>query len=305
MSATATARSHGEAPEDKVRSHRKAGRLPAAVVALAIAGAAAWVVTSRQLNKERSMTSQHGIAVPSGITTDDLAEVARAKVFFGHQSVGMNILDGVRAVYAAHGAAAPPIEEGSTQPGRDGGFIGHAFIGENGSPLAKIADFGAKMRSGIGQAVNLAMMKFCYVDINGSTDVDALFDSYRTSMAALQQEFPDVIFRHVTVPLTTEPGLRAKVKRLLTGISRGAADNAARERLNALIRRQYAGDHLFDLAAIESTAPDGSRAAGSYQGQRYYALHDGYAADYGHLNGEGARTAATAWLKTIARALGE
>jgi len=305
MPVTAMARSPGEVPDDAARSHRKVGRLPTAAVALAIAGVAAWVVTSRQMNKERSMTSQHSVAVPSGITTDDLAEVSRMKVFFGHQSVGMNILDGVRAVYAAHGMAAPPIEEGSTQPGRDGGFIDHAFIGENGNPLLKIQDFGAKMRSGIGQAVNMAMMKFCYVDINGSTDVDTLFDSYRTSMAALQREFPDVIFNYVTVPLTTEPGLRAKMKRLLTGISRSAADNAARERLNALIRRQYAGDHLFDLAAIESTAPDGSRAVGSYQGQRYHALHDGYAADYGHLNGEGAQTVATAWLKTIARAFGE
>jgi hypothetical protein len=249
------------------------------------------------------MTSQHSVAVPSGVTTDDLAGVACAKVFFGHQSVGMNILDGVRAVYAAHGMAAPAIED-TTRPGGADGFIHHAFIGENGSPMLKIQDFGAKMRSGIGQAVNMAMMKFCYVDVNGSTDVDALFDSYRTNMAALHGEFPDVIFTCVTVPLTTEPGRRAKMKRLLTGSSRSAADNLARERLNALIRRQYAGDHLFDLAATESTAPDGSRVAGSYQGQRYYALHDGYAADYGHLNAEGAQAVATAWLKTIARACG-
>ncbi len=76
----------------------------------------------------------------------------------------------------------------------------------------------------------------------------------------------------------------------------------ARERLNALIRHEYAGDHLFDLAAIESTAPDGSRVVGTYQGQRYYRLYDGYASDSGHLNGEGARVAATAWLKAIAQA---
>ena len=250
------------------------------------------------------MTSQHSVAAASGITTDDLATVSRAKIFFGHQSVGMNILDGVHAVYAAHGMATPRIEEGSTQPGPAGGFIDHAFIGENGDPLLKIQDFGAKMRSGTGQQVNVAMMKFCYIDINGSTDVNALFDSYRTSRAALQREFPDLTFIYVTVPLTTEPGLLAKMKGLLTGSSRSAADNAARERLNALIRRQYAGDHLFDLAAIESTAPDGSRAMGSYQGQRYYALYDGYAADYGHLNSEGAQTVAIAWLKTIARVSG-
>ena len=42
--------------------------------------------------------------------------------------------------------------------------------------------------------------------------------------------------------------------------------------------------------------------AGTYEGQRYYALYDGYASDSGHLNGEGARVAATAWLKAIAQA---
>ena len=100
-----------------------------------------------------------------------------------------------------------------------------------------------------------------------------------------------------------DQGLRSKLKSRFTGSSRyGSAENAARERLNALIRREYAGGHLFDLAAIESTAPDGSRAIGMYKGQQYYRLYDGYASDSGHLNGEGARVAATAWLKTIAQA---
>ena len=49
--------------------------------------------------------------------------------------------------------------------GQDGGFVRHAFIGENGKPLLKIQDFDARMRSGIGEQVDVAMMKLCYVDI--------------------------------------------------------------------------------------------------------------------------------------------
>ena len=109
------------------------------------------------------MTSQGSVA--SGITPDDLAKVSRTKVFFGHQSVGMNVLDGVPGVYAAHGMTAPPIGAGRYPAGQDGGFVGHAFIGENEKPLLKIQDFGAKMRSGIGEQVDVAMMKLCYVDI--------------------------------------------------------------------------------------------------------------------------------------------
>ena len=248
------------------------------------------------------MTSQGSVAVASGITGEDLAKVARAKVFFGHQSVGMNVLDGVGGVYVTHGMAAPLIEEGATDPGRGGGFIDHAFVGENGNPLLKIQDFAAKLRSGLGQHVDVAMMKFCYVDINSSTDVNALFATYRTTMAALQREVPSVTFIYVTVPLTTDARFLSRLKSRLTGSSGGVADNAARERLNALIRHHYGGDHLFDLAAVESTAPDGSRVSGMYEGHRYYALYNGYAADFGHLNAEGARVVATAWLKAIARA---
>jgi len=247
------------------------------------------------------MTSQR--SAESDITTDDLGTVSRTKVFFGHQSVGMNVLGGVPDIYTARGMAAPAIEQGGTRPGEDGGFVGHAFIGENENPLLKIQDFDAKMRSGIGQQIDVAMMKLCYVDITSETDVDALFATYRETIAALERDFPKVTFVRVTVPLTTEQGQLSKLRARLTGSSRyGPAENASRERLNTLIRRQYVGGHLFDLAAVESTAPDGSRATGTYQGHQYYRLYHGYASDYGHLNGEGARVAATAWLKAIAQA---
>jgi hypothetical protein len=242
-------------------------------------------------------------SVTSGITTDDLAKVSRTRVFFGHQSVGMNVLDGVPGVYSAHGMAAPPIEQDGIRPGPDGGFVCHSYLGENQNPLGKIQDFDAKIRSGIGGQVDVAMMKLCYVDITADADLGALFAAYQETIAALERDFPDVTFVMATVPLMTEQGQLSKLKGLLTGSGRfGPAENAARERLNALIRRGYGGGHLYDLAASESTAPDGSRAAGTYQGQPYYRLYDGYASDSGHLNGGGARVAATAWLQAIAQA---
>ncbi|MGO9161720.1 MAG: hypothetical protein ACLP7J_13570 [Streptosporangiaceae bacterium] len=63
------------------------------------------------------MTSQGSVA--SGITTDDLARVSRTRVFFGHQPVGMNVLDGVLGVYAAHDMVAPTVEQGGIRPGTD------------------------------------------------------------------------------------------------------------------------------------------------------------------------------------------
>ena len=67
-------------------------------------------------------------------------------------------------------------------PGREGGFVDHAFIGENGKPVLKIQDFDARMRSGVGEQVDVAMMKLCYIDIDSDTDVGALFATYRETV---------------------------------------------------------------------------------------------------------------------------
>ncbi len=247
------------------------------------------------------MTSQ-GSAM-SAIAPDDLAAVARTRVFFGHQSVGMNVLGGVAGVYAEHGMPAPAIVADAGQAGPDGGFVHHAFIGENGNPLLKIRDFDAKMRAGIGDQVDVAMMKFCYVDVTDDADTAKLFAAYHDTLAALERDFPGVTFVHVTVPLMTEQKLLSMLKSRLTGATgNGPAANVARERLNALIRQEYTGRPCFDLAAVESTAPDGSRADGTHEGHRYYRLYDGYASDSGHLNDAGARLAASAWLRSLAQA---
>ena len=223
------------------------------------------------------------------VSPDDLATVAGARVFFGHQSVGQNVLDGVRAVYASEGQPAPEIQD--------------ACIGENEQPLSKIEDFDARMRGDLGEQLDVAMMKLCYIDITTQTDTSELFERYRSTMAALERDLPNVTFVHVTTPLMTEPGRMSSVKARFTGNTRyGPGENANRERLNALIRGEYADSHLFDLAAVESTTPGGARVGGHHDGAEYYALYDGYASDNGHLNSTGARTAAAAWLATVARA---
>jgi hypothetical protein len=239
----------------------------------------------------------------SQVSAADLRMVARTRVYFGHQSVGNNILDGVPAVFTANGVEAPPIEQRRDASEGSGGFIAHSLIGENTKPLQKIQDFAAVLRGGMGRHVDVAVMKLCYVDIAPDTEVDALFNAYRDTIAGLEKDFPDVTFVKATVPLTTRPGRVAGLKLLLKGDEGyGAAANAVRERLNELIRKEYLGGELFDVAAVESTAPDGSRVSGHDGDRPYFALFDGYAADPGHLNADGARRAATAWLAAIARA---
>lgn len=279
----------------------------AAVVALVVLVLAVTVVADRW-SKEKSIPIQGNVA--SAITTADLTAVARTRVFFGHFNVGMSVLNAIPGVYADHGVSAPPIEQGRAEAGPNGGFIAHKSIDEGVIDAGKTAleDFDRTMRGGMGRQVDVALMKFCWGDIANSTDVDALFARYRDTMAALERDFPDVTFIHVTVPLTTEPGLFTELEtrlKILIGRRqvRGPRANVARERLNALIRGEYAGRHLFDLAAIESTKPDGTRVSGSYDNRGYFALYDGYGSDeWGTLNAVGAKIAATAFLEAIAQA---
>lgn len=277
-----------------------------------IAAVAAWTLAAVLLMRDTERPVPFAKMVGQAVTTERLERAEQVRIFFGHASVGQNLLNAVPEIYTDRGLPAPSITQlqdttGSVQPIAQAapsevpGSIEHAYIGENGDPLGKIEDFDARMRAGMGDQVDVAFMKFCYADIISGTDVDAVFAAYRSTMAALERDYPDVTFLYVTTPLSTEPGLKAKVKKLLGRDDHmGPADNAARERFNSLMRAEYPADRLFDLAALESTDPDGKRSSGSTGGEQYYSLYDGYAADPGHLNEAGAAVAAAHLLDLIA-----
>ncbi|MEJ2578351.1 MAG: hypothetical protein P8Z68_04565 [Kineosporiaceae bacterium] len=286
-----------------LRMPRPRALIPAAVVvALAVAAVGGVLVTG----SDPEVRVQAKDLVPT-ITAEQLTRDAGVRVYFGHQSVGMNVLEGVPAVYAAQGVAAPEVSQDSvpaTGEAGDGFFV-HTYIGENGDPAGKVAAFDATVRGGMGEQVDVALMKLCYVDFTSDTDVDALFATYRDTMAALQTDYPDVVFLHSTAPLTTaltgSARWKFQVKEMLGRTDDyGATSNVVRERYNALIRAEY-GDHVFDIAAVESTQPDGTRIQRTHDGATYYTLDDGYASDIGHLNAEGSAAAATALLALVAR----
>ena len=57
---------------------------------------------------------------------------------------------------------------------------------------------------------------------------------------------------------------------------------------------------LFDLAAIESTAPDGTRASFVRDGKTYYQMVSDYTHDGGHLNELGQKRVAEQLLVFLA-----
>lgn len=233
----------------------------------------------------------------------ELEALSRRRVFFGHQSVGVNVLDGLRQLAAQQGVGVRVAEVGAGVPA---GTFGHAFVAENGDPRRKLRSFAAAFESGAAGGAEIALLKFCFVDVKADTDVAALFAEYQASLAQLRARHPGTAFVHVTVPLTTIPGgAKATVKRMLGRAPTELLENLRRDEYNALVRKAYAGkEPLFDLARVEALRPDGTAETFEWQGRAVPALVPAFSDDGGHLNAEGQRRAARELVGVLARVPG-
>ncbi len=229
--------------------------------------------------------------------------LAGKRVFFGHQSVGANIMDGVADVLRDEPRIGLRVASGEGALDGGGGVFAHGTVGRNGDPGGKTDDFARRLEGPLRGKVDVAFHKYCYVDITEKTDVAAVFEKYRRTMADLRAQFPGVVFVHVTTPLVrVGSGPRAALKRLLGRDPGRYGANLARERFNDLMRGAYRGtEPLFDLAAIESTRPDGSRETIRLGNRSGYALVPAYTTDGSHLNGPGRRRVAEELLVFLAR----
>jgi hypothetical protein len=221
-------------------------------------------------------------------------ELARKRIFFGHQSVGSNIIDGLRTLAGEQPQAGFKIVEiAEANTPHEPAFF-HAAIGTNGDPGSKLSAFGEIVRGDTGAALDIAFFKFCYLDISADTDVARVFAEYQREMTRLREARPNVTFAHVTVPLTAiQTGPAAWIKKRLGRPPGGVLENAKRNRFNLLMCLAYAGSEpLFDLALLESTHPGGSRASYIKDGTQHYCLAPEYTDDGGHLNAAGRRMVA-------------
>ncbi len=249
-----------------------------------------------QVGKDSAMVP---IEIPTP-AQDELVDFGQTRVFFGHQSVGANVISGVQAVFAEAGAPAPVVLETRDAAAARGGFLAHAYVGVNGDPLGKLADFTSALSGPMGDQVDVAVLKFCYVDVVAGTDVQALFDAYSRTMTELEASHPGIRFLYTTVPLTTDWSWKQVLKSWIGQDDQmGPADNVARERYNRLIRERYGSSgRLFDIAAVEATMVQDpmSRKDGD---QTYYVLNSRLASDAGHLNELGQRAAAVAFIDAV------
>src|SRR5688500_12416354 len=128
------------------------------------------------------MLSTSIAAQPGSDLLQGLQSVSQRRIFFGHQSVGGNVLDGLRDL-ASESRIPVKIVQGSTL---EGPGVLHEYVGENEKPLSKVRAFEMLMNGGLGSQVEIAFFKFCYIDFTPETDVVALFNEYRRTLDALK-----------------------------------------------------------------------------------------------------------------------
>lgn len=230
----------------------------------------------------------------------ELDRVAQRRIYFGHQSVGNNLLDGIKQLAAQAGVSVRSTEATSAG-GVPPATFGHTPVARNGDPLQKLQSFEQAM----GQqpsGLDIALVKFCYVDITANTDAKALFARYRATMDGLKAKHPGTTFVHVTTPLTiAQGGMKAGLKKLIGRAPHGAIENQRREEYNVLLRQTYQGrEPIFDLARTESIAPDGTAVAVEWNGSLAPAMAPEYTDDGGHLNAAGKLRAARELISVLA-----
>lgn len=241
-------------------------------------------------------------------------QLSAKKIFFGHQSVGANIIDGIKDIIREHPyiklniVTVPPKESYHfTHPA----FL-HKRIGRNMDPESKIDDFADNIEHKLIVKPDIAILKFCYVDFNPTTDINKVFDYYINTISQLQKRFPEITFVHVTVPLTCyAPGLDGLVKGLKdvikqiigkTNLYDFSCSNIYNRKLIAMFKGKQP---VFDLALIESTREDGTRVYYLKNGTIYYELAKEYTNDGGHLNKIGRRKVAEQLLIFLAKMASE
>ena len=200
--------------------------------------------------------------------------------------MGYNVIEGIKDIMKEN----PQIKLNILKTRKSADFsvplFGHSDIGKNDNPMSKTDDFVGIIEQELGDKVQIAFFKFCFVDVVSGTDVNRLFDDYRLKLINLRAKHPNVVFIHWTVPLmTVQTGPKAFIKKLIGKSISGYDDNIKREQFNSMLRKEYMGrEPFFDLAAIESTSPNGNRLYFTQNGKAGYALAPEYTTDGGHLN---------------------
>ncbi len=236
------------------------------------------------------------------LSDNDWNILANTNIFFGHQSLGLNIIDGIQELMKGRSGIKLNIVETINPNTFVSGIFAHSKVGQNEKPISKIWRFNKLLRSGIGKRADIAFYKFSYTDINLIPDVNKLFNNYQESCQDLRRRYPKIRFVHITMPLTTiQRGPKAWLKKIACDSNDEFNNNIRRNKFNHLLRDQYEGSEpFFDLARIESKSSNGDLATFFKDGNQYFHLNHNYTNNGSNLNKTGQKWVAKKLLLFLA-----
>jgi hypothetical protein len=243
------------------------------------------------VSRIKTRTDSNNITLPSidDVPGEHWAKLAEKKIFFGHQSVGYNIIDGITEIINERDYINLNVIEACEPSVFDQPVLAHSQVGMNTKPFSKIERFVEIMDSGVGSKVDIAFFKFCYVDIMRDSDPQEIFNGYNDALEGLKERCPNTKFLHVTVPIRSVPKqakryLKQTVK-LLIGRPGFFEDNIMRHSYNDLLNNAYSKTGLFfDLALIESVNASGFGCYALKGTEKVSVMAPEYTEDAGHLN---------------------
>jgi hypothetical protein len=280
-----------------VRSVTRRFRLMPVLLCLVVPAACA---NAEPMDLERTMHVRTSLRDVSEVEWHALAS---RRIYFGHQSVGRDIMAGVRRVLQDNRHIPLRVVSADDPQQVEGPAFVEGRIGRNRLPETKSDAFAAVLAGGFGAETNaVAMYKYCYVDVLADTDEEELFRDYVARTDALRAQYPGLTIVHFTLPLHTAPGGILEPLRTMLGMPTQTRLNIKRNRYNELLREHYAGRQpMFDIALIESTRPGGQRAYSRYAGAKVYMLAPEWTRDGGHLTPEAQYRVAEQLLVFLAR----
>jgi len=231
-------------------------------------------------NEKKSIESD--LKTEKMLNSENFNSLRGKSVYFGHRSVGSNIIGGMEAIISRNKDLSfvkiitPEEYLLKGNRGDDSTFyFVHSGIGKNGFPDSKIADFTGKLDT--LKHIDAAFLKFCYVDINRNTDVNLLHSTYTKNIQSLEEKYDSTRFIYFTSPLTTKRSFHIRFIKAVIG---KPDDNNNRNKFNKLLR-ENGNIRIFDIAHHES------HLDGELKELNREFLLEQYSSDGRHLNEAG------------------
>lgn len=250
-----------------------------------------FIFTLNRLFAQGPIVINHSNWDPSVLCLDLLNEIRQQHIMFGHQSVGLNIVEGLEML-ATNDQERYSLTILNNPAELNQPALYRWINGENYFPEGKIDSFVTKMESKDAhgriwaEVASIAYFKFCYIDFNSlEIDINSIYERYIASMESLMTAYSNCMFVHVTVPLTAIVWSSDKER------------NVNRHKYNEMIRAYVdsTGGLLFDLADLEAHDENENYQFFEYKGETYPMMwydendpyNNGYSYDGGHLNDKG------------------